>query len=164
MCKILESLIRDAMVIYMKENYFGLFETIEVLSEEGLLRSNFWKSLTNELDILDKGSCMDVINCDSMKPFNTVPHGRHTQVLHYYGFDVMIINWVKDFLSHRKQQGFVNGPEYSWFYMKRWIPQGYMSGPVLFAIYISNVVEKWAILMFTYIYADDTKVFHEIVP
>ena len=86
-CKILESIIRDAIVEYMKENL--LFSDKQFGFIGGRSTSlQLLKVLDRWTEILDRGGCVDVIYCDFMKAFDTVPHGRLTQVLEYYNFDV----------------------------------------------------------------------------
>ena len=41
------------------------------------------KVLDHWTEILDSGVCMDVIYCDFIKAFDTVPYGRLSQVLEY---------------------------------------------------------------------------------
>ena len=60
-------------------------------------------------DILDRGGVMDIIYCDFMKAFDTVPHQRLIALLIHYGIEDPILSWIIDFLSNRKQLVDVNG-------------------------------------------------------
>ena len=159
-CKILESIVRDALIKYMKENrlfsdrQFGFLggrsTTLQLL-----------KVLDKWTEVLDRGGYVDVVYCDVMKAFDTVPHGRLIQVLHHYGVDDYLVTWIKGFLTNRRQRVVVNGQNSSWYEVKSGIPQGCVLGPVLFVVYINtmvDVVDNSEVVLF----ADDAKVFHEI--
>ena len=55
----------------------------------------------------------------------------------------------------------VNGCESTWHDVKSGIPQGSVLGPILFVIYINTMVDRITDSE-VFLYADDTKVFHEI--
>ena len=95
---LLELFVRDALIEYMKVNnltsrkQFGfLFGRSTVLQ---LLRV-----LDQWTAILDRGGCVNVIYCDLMKAFETVPHHRLICVLQNYGFDDLALSWAEDFLT-----------------------------------------------------------------
>ena len=55
----------------------------------------------------------------------------------------------------------MGGQSSSWCEVTSGIPQGSVLGPVLFIIYINTMVEIDCVSDI-YLYADDTKIFHEI--
>ena len=119
------------------------------------------KVIDSWTEILDRGGCVDVIYCDFMKAFDTVPHPRLINVLEYYGIDDPILSWINDFLTDRRQKIVVNGVASKWHQVTSGIPQGSVLGPVLFVVYINTMVEESGVSD-VYLYADDTKIFNEI--
>ena len=91
----------------------------------------------------------------------TVPHRRVLTVFEYYGITDPVLSWVKDFLSESRYKVVVGGQSSSWFEVTSGIPQGSVLGQVLFIIYINTMVEIDCVSDI-YLYADDTKIFHEI--
>ena len=75
-------------------------------------------------DILDKVRCVDVIYCEFMKAFDKVPHRRLLQTLENYGIKGCILQWITDFLKHRKQRVIVNQSASQWHSVLSGIPQG----------------------------------------
>ena len=72
--------------------YSSIFTNFRFIGERSYTPTT--ESVRQWTEILDRGSCVDVMYCDFVKAFDIVPHGRLIQFLHYYGIDVMIINWV----------------------------------------------------------------------
>ena len=112
-------------------------------------------------EILDRGGAVDVIYCDFMKAFDTVPHQRLTELLIHYGIGDPILSWIKGFLSNRKQRVIVNGCKSKVFDGISGVPQGSVLGPILFIIFINSLVDKVGTANL-FLYADDLKIFKEI--
>jgi hypothetical protein len=58
---------------------------------------------------LDNHNSVDAIYLDFQKAFDTVPHHRLITKLKGYGISGNILEWIKNFLSERKQKVVLNG-------------------------------------------------------
>ena len=59
-----------------------------------------------------------------MKAFDKVPHKRLLKVLKYYSIPSNIVDWIKSFLTSRKQRVIVNGTPSSWYDVFSGVSQG----------------------------------------
>ena len=108
-----------------------------------------------------KGGVVDAIYLDFAKAFDTVPHRRLTGKLEAYGKSGVILNWVNAFLSGRTQKVVVNRSNSEKAPVLNGIPQGMVIGPILFVVYINDILE--GISYNGVMFADDTKIFCQIV-
>ena len=107
-CKILELIIRDHITNFIQTN--KLFSKTQQAFISG-------KSTTLQLliaidkwtEIIDNNGNLDIIYFDSMKAFVTVPHNRLLEKLSGHGFNPSLRNWIKSFLSDRRQKVVVDG-------------------------------------------------------
>ena len=156
-CKVMETLVRDHIVEYMKrENLFsdrqygfisGRSTTLQLLAVLDL-----WT------EAIEAGHSIDAIYMDFRKAFDTVPHRRLLGKLNSYHIRKGLIEWVECFLTGRQQIVTVNGESSGWQDVTSGIPQGSVLGPILFVIYINDLplsLKSGEGFMF----ADDTKIF-----
>ena len=160
-CKILESIIRDEIIIHMERN--NLFSPKQFGFVAG--RSTILQ-LLHVLDIwteiLDQGGSLDVIYCDFMKAFDKVPHHRLVYKVEKYGVTDNIIGWINSFLSNRTQCVIVNKSISNKAAVTSGIPQGSVLGPLLFVLYINDLPEVVDENSHIFLFADDTKVFRQV--
>ena len=103
---------------------------------------------------------VDINYLDCSKAFDTVPHRRLIVKLEGLGIQGKILNWIREFLTDRRQRVSVRGSFSSWLPVVSGVPQGSVLGPVLFLFYINDLVDglECPILLF----ADDAKIYKEI--
>jgi len=158
-CKIMESIIRDAVVDHIEKN----MKVSE--HQHGFVKGR--SCLTNLLEvleawtrILDEGYGFDVIYLDYRKAFDTVPHMRLLKKLSTYGIGNQVVAWITSFLSNREMRVIVRGQVSAWISVLSGVPQGSVLGPLLFLLYVNDIPDtiKCNIKMF----ADDTKLWKKI--
>ena len=104
---------------------------------------------------MDNKTQIDAILLDFAKAFDKVPHLCLLSKLTSYGITGNTQNWIKSFLSNRKQRVSVNGALSDITDVTSGVPQG--SVLVLFLLYINGNI-KSSIRLF----ADDSIIYHKI--
>lgn len=158
-CKMMETLIRDRILGHMKDR--------NLLSnkQHGFITGR--STVTQLLNYLERcakslvnGGVVDSIYLDFAKAFDTVPHRRLLGKMEAYGISGNVLNWVKDYLNERTQTVIVNGETSYTAPVLSGIPQGTCLGPLLFVIYINDLLDN--IESDGFLFADDTKIFRQI--
>ena len=158
LCKVMESIIRDAIVTHLTKNKLIL------PSQHGFMKSK--SCLTNLLEYLeiltklvDEGHSVDVIYLDFAKAFDKVPHWRLVQKMKAHGIVGKVVEWVEAWLTGRKQRVVLNGKMSDWAPVESGVPQGSCLVPTCFVIFINDIDNAISIVTsFISKFADDTKV------
>ena len=159
LCKIMERFIRDNVVAHLLENGLLSKKQYGFISGRSTLTQLLYY-LDECLQKISNGNVVDSIYLDFSKAFDTVPHRRLIGKLESYGIRGHILSWIKGFLQDRTQQVVVNGSTSGIAPVISGIPQGTVLGPVLFVIYINDLLDD--ITSDGVMFADDTKVFRQI--
>ena len=157
--KLMESIIRDAMVRHLLENDLGTTAQHGFTNGRSCL-TNLLETFESWTEDVDKGYSVDVIFLDFQKAFDKVPKKRLLQKLSAYGIEGKVLCWIEDFLSDRRMRIMVRGEYTEWVDVISGLPQGSVLGPILFLIYVNDIPEmvNCSIKMF----ADDTKLFRTV--
>lgn len=106
---------------------------------------------------LDLGKEVRAIFCDISKAFDRVWHAGLIHKLQSAGISGALLAWFTDYLSNRKQRVVLPGIQSSWNYIHAGVPQGSILGPLLFLLYINDIVID--IGSSIRLFADDTSLY-----
>jgi hypothetical protein len=110
------------------------------------------------LSIRDKRAT-DVIYIDYAKAFDTVCHAKLLHKLSAVGIDGQLLAWIGNFLSGRTQVTRVGYSYSESASLTSGVIQGSCLGPLLFLVYINDVVELFGQGTVCKLFADDIKLY-----
>jgi len=155
--KILERLMYNRLLLYLNQHQiltdkqYGFREK----NSTSLALINLIDKLSEEID--NKKFSVGIF-IDLSKAFDTVDHTIMLSKLEVYGVRGHALNWFKSYLENRQQFVQLNAIKSRLAYIKCGVPQGSILGPLLFLIYINDIVHVSDIAQ-VIMFADDTNLF-----
>ena len=158
-CRLLEKIICRSITEHFKINHLNF------PSQHGFIERR--STLTNQLlmmDVItnnyDLNIQTDMILLDFSKAFDVVPHKKLVTLLRSFQIQDNIVTWIKNLLSSRTQQTLVDGKLSTSLKVLSGVPQGSVIGPLLFSIYLYNLLQKLRQIehVHTFAFADDLKI------
>ena len=122
--------------------------------------TNLLETMDFTTKTLSKGHSIDIILLDFAKAFDKVPHNRLIHKISSYGIGGCLLDWIKAFLTNRRQRVILGDHYSTWQSVASGVPQGSVLGPTLFIIYINDLTDS--LENECKIYADDTKILCKI--
>ena len=116
-------------------------------------------TLTDKIsNAVEDGDYVMGVFLDFSKAFDTVNHCILLDKLHLYGIRGAAHQWISSYLSNRKQCVNFDGAMSQPMSITCGVPQGSILGPLLFLLYINDIVNV-SDKLFPILFADDTNVF-----
>ena len=129
----------------------------------------FRKNLSTYMPLLDmynkiSKACDDNVYSvgifvDLSKAFDTINHDILLHKLSYYGIRGIALDWFKSYLTNHMQYVSLNDISSPHKAVTCSVPQGSVLGPLLFILYINDIVNCSSVLHFI-LFADDTNLFY----
>lgn len=110
---------------------------------------------------VDQKLQVDTIYTDFSSAFDKVDHKILISKLKLHGIDYTLLNWFDSYLSQRPQSVVINGFESRLFVARSGVPQGSHLGPILFLVFINDIV-TYIKTSSVSLFADDLKIYKTI--
>jgi hypothetical protein len=157
--KVLESVIFNHLYKYCQDNNMLTWRNSGYKPLDSSINQLIYIS-HNIYNSLEKGEDVCFVSLDASSTFDRIWHKRLLFKLKCLGIGGKLYDWFKSYLTNRRQKVVIKGQFSKWASILAGVPQGSILGPLLFLIYIDDIIRdiESNILLF----ADDTSLFETI--
>ena len=154
--KVIEKIVHKHMFNYFNDNSIitclqsGFVPGDSTVNQLVDIYNTFCKALDNGLEVR-------AVFCDISKAFDRVWHKGLIYKLKRAGINGLLLDWLSDYLTNRKQRVVIPGGTSDWQFIRAGVPQGSILGPLLFLLYINDIVAD--IQSCVRLFADDTSLY-----
>ena len=93
-------------------------------------------------NVQDRDGWVDAVYLDLKKAFDKVPHKRLLwKIANFGGIGGRLLDWMKDYLDKREMRTVIRNSSSSWLKVTSGVPQGSVLGPIMFGIYVNDLVD-----------------------
>lgn len=158
--KLIERLVCLQLTAYLRDNQL-LVQQQSAYREYHSTETALLKVASDVFDAMDAGDVTILALLDLSAAFDTVDHDILLQRLSYsYGIGGTALHWLKSFLTDRVQAVIFGGQQSTRTQLTCGVPQGSVSGPLLFTLYTADVVAiAHAHEIKVHCYADDLQLY-----
>ena len=132
--KVFEKIIYSQIDVFMQDKLSNLLTGFRKSTQHCIMYM-----LENWKNMLDKGGYVCTMFRDLSKAFDTIYHHLMIAKLGAYGFSEDALQYMRSYLTNRQQRVKLNSNFSTWENIIAGVPQGSISGPFLFNIFINDV-------------------------